>query len=307
MSSPRASLLVALGRLTVLAVGALAAPFASTSQPPPPDPQPPLIAPDLALRATLEQLHAEAAEFRRTGTLPRVVADFATTFPYPLRSSDLIEQLCRVQDDEDAVVDAYVRWQLLGFKPDLAAMTGEEFKTFAMRLPALQPNPACDARLHAAFEALAAKSGRNADAAAELERRWEETRFKMREAELLNQPAFLFREAVIAAMPATGPRRPGLMLRDLEDRIAAGCETRAAKSAITRELKARMLDDTISIEQRWELLKHVEALEKTGPSTRGIRDVVFYTDAPALVQYSNFEVTGSDAAKWTAYLNRHEP
>lgn len=264
-----------------------------------------LIAPEAAIRIAIDRLRAEGRSFRATGNLPRQSPDFAQTYGYRVRPEDVVEAIVTVQDGDDAAVDAYIRWQLLSFKVDLAGMDARAYDRLLVNLPRLTRHPASDPTFHARFGFLATLAGRSAQARSDLEQRWDSIRFESSQVELLNQPALKFRDAVADAMPATGARRLGVLLHDLQDRIVAASSTRALKSRLTRALRERMTDDTLSPDQRWELIKFIERLP--GPKTKAVRRVVFYANAPAHILYSTFAVRSTDVSKWTAYLNRHEP
>ncbi len=271
-----------------------------------PVPAPPrVVAPDMALRLAIDQLREEGQTFRRSGDLPRQQPDFAESFAHRVRAEDVIEAICEVQDREDAAVDAYIRWQLLSFDVDLSVMDDATYERLLARLPRLARSPSANIEMHGDLERLALGAGRNADVKAELEQRWDAVHFEDKQVELLNQPALKFRELVADAMPETGMRRVGVLLFDLQGRIAAACDTRGVKTRLTKTLRERMNDDTISLEQRWKLIRYVEQLP--GDETKIVRDVVFYATQPADVRYSTYTIRSTDVKKWTAYLNRHEP
>lgn len=298
----------------VRAQGGPAAPSKAPAQPQP-QPQPrasapapaaaPSIAPDMAMHIAIERLRTEGRQFRQTGNLPRQQPDFADTFGYLVRPDDVIEAIVNVQDGEDAAVDGYIRWQLLSFKVDLASMGKEDYNRFIVNLPGLARRVSADSGLHGDMERLALGAGRNADVRVELQQRWDVLHFADKQAELLNQPSLKFRDAAAEAMPEAGARRLGVLLFDLQGRIAAASDTRRVKAAVTRTLHERMMDDSISLEQRWELLKYIESLPS--PGSRVVRDVAFYANQPADVLYSTYAIRSSDVRRWTAYLNRHEP
>lgn len=265
----------------------------------------PNIAPDMAMHIAIERLRTEGQEFRRTGNLPRQRPDFADTFSYLVRPDDVIDAMVNVQDRDDAAVDGYIRWQLLSFKTDLAGIDGENYNRFIANLPGLARSASADTSSHNGLERLAQGAGRNADVRAELQQRWDVLHYADKQVELLNQPSLKFRDAAAEAMPETGARRLGVLLFDLQGRIAAASDTRRVKAAVTRTLRERMTDDSISLEQRWELLKYIETLPS--PGSKVVRDVAFYTNQPADVLYSTYAIRSSDVKRWTAYLNRHEP
>lgn len=266
---------------------------------------PPVIAPDMALQLAIGQLREEGQAFRGTGNLPRQQPDFADSFAHRVRAEDVIDAITQVQDRDDAAVDAYIRWQLLSFNVDLSGMDDAAFDRLIAHLPRLERCPSANTEIHKTLERLALGAGRNADVKAELEQRWNAVHFEDKQVELLNQPALKFRELVADAMPETGMRRVGVLLFDLQGRIASASDTRAVKTRLTKALRERMNDDTISLEQRWRLLRYIEDLP--GDETRIVRDVVFYATQPADVRYSTYAIRSTDVKKWTAYVNRHEP
>lgn len=267
--------------------------------------KPAFVAPDTALHIAIERLREEGRQFRATGNLPRQEADFAESFEYFVRPRDLHDAVAAVQDREDAAVDGYIRWQLLSFDADWGAMDGDAYERLIGNLPRLLRCASADTQSHEALERLALDAGRNAEVRAELQRRWDAIHFDDKQVELLNQPALKFRNMLADAMPETGMRLLGVLIFDLQGRIAAACDTRAVKSRITRTLRERMNDDSITIEQRWQLIRYIEDLP--GPESKVVRDVVVYAAQPADVLYSTYAIRSSDVKKWTAYLNRHEP
>lgn len=267
--------------------------------------KPAFVAPDTALHIAIGRLRQEGRQFRATGNLPRQEADFAESFEYFVRPRDLHDAVAAVQDREDAAVDGYIRWQLLSFDADWGAMDGDAYERLIGNLPRLVRCASADTEAHEALEALALGAGRDAEVRAQLQQRWDALHFDDKQVELLNQPALKFRAILADAMPETGMRLLGVLIFDLQGRIAAACDTRAVKSRITRTLRERMNDDSITIEQRWQLIRYIEDLP--GPESKVVRDVVVYAAQPADVLYSTYAIRSTDVKKWTAYLNRHEP
>lgn len=290
------------------------------------------VRPAAALQIALSRLQAESDAFRNDGRLTRGEADFAAGFEYAdrIRPADLRAELCRTQGTKtgmtDPAIDGYIRWQLLSFTPDLTAFTDDEFRQFIENLPGLFPHPGAVASLHARFESLAEEAIRNADAGRRLQGEWDTVRTSIHESELLNHPSLRFRQRAIEEMiphhrsghPEAAPtdmsgrwyRAIMLMLHDLEDRIESGWETRWIKSQVTGAVKASKLDETLTREQRQELIRMVERLADR-PVTLVVRSVSVYTersDRPPDIGYSRLQVRRTtDAARWIAYLNGHDP
>jgi len=261
----------------------------------------------VALKIAIDHLKKEGQRFRETDNLPRDNPDFAPTFPYTdrIKPIDLRNALCQIQSPDDPVIDSYIRWQLLSFNPDLDTLDDQQFEQMCLNLPALLPPPPADKNLQTELETLAQKVEQKKVPSQKLQNRWESVQISTKTVERLNHPSLLFRKAVIESMPDTGPRSPILMLHDLEDRIEKATDTRWIKTRITSQLKKRKLDNTISPEQRWELIQFIDSL--TDQKTKIIREIIFYANTPAIIRYTTYTVRSNDAKKWTAYLNRHDP
>lgn len=270
-----------------------------------------VIAPDAARKLALDQLTSEAEDFRNTGRIEVLQPDFAARFPHHLQPDDVTRAILTTQYQTDGPTDGYIRWQLLSFNHELSEISPEEFQRFVTTLPLLTPNPASSETLQANLEKLAQFAGRNEDSRKSLQNKWENLRINIRQFDVINLPSVKFRDAIPDLLPETGQQRPAFLLYDLRDRIKAGLSTRKIKSRITRELKARRIDESITPDQRWRLIKQIEAMADNDSNEKGktriIRDITFHANAPAEIKYSTLTVTSSDANKWTNYLNRRDP
>ncbi|MBL1217027.1 MAG: hypothetical protein D8M59_05970 [Planctomycetes bacterium] len=290
------------------------------------------VRPKAALRMALARLRTEAETFRETARLTRDQADFAADYEYADRvdrsalCAEVIQPQSGTERESDPSVDGYIRWQLLSFTPDWSALTDNQFRKFVEHMPGLVPHPAGHPDVHDELEQLAAVSARDPDARQQLQQRWESIKTRIHDAELLNHPSIRFRQSVIEQYvkpdrpgypdPPSGDAQAGryraivLMLHDLEDRIEAGWDTRWIKTQITNTLKACKLDPELSRERRLELIRMVEQLADR-PATKSVRCVTFYaeqSDREPDIGYSTFQVRRTtDAAKWIAYLNGHDP
>lgn len=270
---------------------------------------PPLISSKVALRIALDRLREEGRIFRDTGKTQREKPDFADDFTYRERIStdDVLEAVCSIQDKQDIVVDGYVRWQLLSLNPDLNLLDDYNFEQLVANLPGLEKHPGMDPLLHEELELLAQQCEGNKSAVNLLGERWRELENRIKAIELLNYPALMFRKQVIENMPDEGPRGLTILFYDVRDRIAAGSETRWIKTRITVQLKKRKLDETVTLDQRYALIKLLETFAKQ--ETRIIRTITIYNDeqVKAKISYSTLAIRASDLTKWSAYLNRHDP
>jgi len=265
--------------------------------------------PDAALRYALTLLTNEARDFRTTGRLEILQPDFNTRYEFQLTQSDILKTILTTQNNADPAVDAYMRWQLLSFNPDLSEITDQQFHKFINQLPAFLTHPAASPTLQSNYEKLASEAARNTTTRNRLANKWESLRIQVRQFAVLTFPSIKFRDAACNPLPEQGPDRPLFLLYDLRDRIRAGLSTRAVKTRLTKELKTRRLDESITPDQRWQLIKQIEAMknDKEKGKTKIIRDITITNTGPATIHYSTFSITTTDTKKWTAYLNRIEP
>ncbi len=278
------------------------------SQDPPADPDVAISA-DSSRRIAKSRLRKEGKAFRKSGTLENLKPDFKTRYEFPLANKDVVRFILSRLDATDELVDGYMRWQLLSFSPTIDEIEIDELRSFVETLPGIPVQPTASPLLHTKLENIARLTGGNHIALKQLQSRWEKLRIQVRQHDNLTLPSIRFRDEMYEVLPYSGPARPIFLLYDLRDRIKAGVSTRSIKTKITKELKARRLDDTISAEIRWELIKLIEAMEedkKTG-STKIISDITFYAQENADIHFSTMTVRPSDREKWTAYLNRHDP
>lgn len=261
-----------------------------------------------ALRLALDRLTQEGGVFKDTGALPRPEPDFALTFRYSIDDLHLLDAVTRPAHD-DPVVDAYVRWQLLSFSPDFALLDDDRFLSLLDALPRLAPDPTLNPALYEQLERLASLAAPEAPDFAAAETLWQKTEGEIRYVGLINVPALSFRDRLHEALPETGPRRLQVRFCDLRDRIDAGQSTRAIKMRISAELESRVSDDTITMNQRWRLIDFLESLRNR--STRIITDLRLETDEAGRrlirISRSTLSVRDADIAKWSAWLNRHQP
>jgi len=265
--------------------------------------------PDAALRYALTLLKNEAREFRATGRLEILEPDFNIRYEAQLTQSNILKTILTTQNNSDPAMDGYIRWQLLSFNPDLNEITDNQFQSLINNLPAFLPHPAASPTLQSNYEKLAKDAARNIANRDQLANKWESLRIQIRQFTVLTFPSIKFRDAVYNLLPEQGPDRPLYLLHDLRDRIRAGLSTRTVKTRLTKELKTRRLDESLSADDRWQMIKQIEAMKNDTKNNKSkiIRDITITRTGPATIHYSTFSVTTTDTKKWTAYLNRIEP
>ena len=109
--------------------------------PAPPAPEPRAV----SIASVLSALRQEARSWPRDRTFPRDTADFAQTQGVELPDEEVIRMLGRTLHREPAV-DAYMKWQLMSFGPDLSGLSASDYRQIIEHLPKLErmPGPADD-------------------------------------------------------------------------------------------------------------------------------------------------------------------
>ncbi len=90
--------------------------------------------------AVLSMLRREAQTWHRDRTLPRDTSNFAQDRQLAMDDVEVIRLLGRTLHDH-TVIDAYIKWQLLSFEPDLSSLTTHDYAVILSHLPALEPMP----------------------------------------------------------------------------------------------------------------------------------------------------------------------
>ncbi len=262
----------------------------------------------VAMKMAIDQIRPAAAAFSKDGILEDPVKPtFADSFEYLLDDDTLIDALLKKQDRKSIACDAYIKWELLSFNPDLSNLDNRTFDKLLATLPAFVQSPAADPAKLKRFEKLAYMSGRDPQAAKKLQSEWDVMRVTISQQKLLNVPATQFREILLDQMPLEGPRRIRVMLQWLADNINAGIDTRSIKSAITKELKTRRIDETLTDKDRWNLIYRLETLAAKAGKTTVIRDIILYIHQSGEIKTSTLEISQSNIDTWSAYLTKREP
>jgi hypothetical protein len=109
----------------------------------------------VSIAAVLSGLRQEARSWARDRTFARDEADYAQTQHVEVPDADVIRMLGRKLHREPAV-DAYLKWQLMSFEPDLSGLAESDYQRIIAHLPKLErlPGPTDDTNARVA-EALA--------------------------------------------------------------------------------------------------------------------------------------------------------
>jgi hypothetical protein len=199
------------------------------------------------------------ASWKKTGDWPRTEPDFAAEKNWTVADKQIVQALTRKLNPNPAI-DGYVKWQLLGFGPDLTDLDGNTMnRVFAMTPPPLSPpipsvrnsgnnnatlvfgrQTAYIADLDpvvgngvAAYNPVVGVVGSGTsfgvEAYAEIRRTIIKANNKItqgrRVARVANQAIHAYRNNLTRMLPTARGVRLNMMLRDARDRLAAGDET----------------------------------------------------------------------------------
>ncbi|MGI9014047.1 MAG: hypothetical protein ACR2GY_07345 [Phycisphaerales bacterium] len=290
-----------LSLLTTLAIAVLIVFPAAMTCAQPSNPAPPASpSPARVLREAIVTLASEARAGQREGRLPRENFSFAeecrVRYPDITFDAAAVFRLIEQPADRDPFVDAYIRWQLLGFQPKLPATTAWREPVFLRclaNLPALPGNPRADRRLLAtANRALALETLSESDTA-RLREMDESLRDDTSRANNLARPGLELRAWLIEQLDAErGVRAHLARLEELQARIDAGWPVDRAKNAISAALERAVAEQSLT-EEEAELLA-AASIKLSGRRTAVVRAIRITENVPAIefdeVALYDFEV-----------------
>lgn len=220
-----------------------------------------------SISVVISKLRKEALDaWRQDKQWPRRSADFAAAMNWTVPEDQIVGALGR-RLDRNPTIDAYLKWQLLSFGPNLSQLSPDEFSRIfnAAPEPLDAPRPqvqrkgpqggaammffgrqvgyvadldpvvgngvvAYNPRMGVASEGV----GFGADAKVELLRAVDRANRQLSDARTLiktaNQPVLAYREALIERVPADPGLRLAVLMKDARDRIAAGDDSAGAAS-----------------------------------------------------------------------------
>ena len=254
--------------------------------------------PALAIKEATTQLAQEARQLRREQRPPPDIPDFATRFTRELPPADLQAAIC-TPCASDSFVDAYIRWQLTSFNPELPELDDEQFLNLLRGLPALAPSPRGAVNVVARFREVDTKqfSGEQLrqirNDAAELDHR-------TLAIAAMNGPAQSLREWLSQKLGVTNPRRLQFLLeRCAVD--AAGCwPLRSIKTRMSKEFKAAAGDAAFTSQQREAVAQQTRRL--AGTDCVAVNEVTILADGTVNVTFTRASVDDDDVANWLANL-----
>lgn len=287
--------------------------FAAPPSPPPSTTAPataPTIAPAKSPAASLAHcirlLTEEARKSKADGVLVRNSADFAKDFGETLPGPQLRERLMR-PIDRDRFIDAYVRWQLTSFAPDLDAanMTDREFAALLTSLPASIENPQADPGLIDALQRASKRGALTETQQTELNARINDLAAKTSAASALAMPSMLLRQWFRQQFEAANQQQRFLMmLMDAATALArAGWPVDDAKAVIDRATENAALQREFTTEQRRTF---VVAMQRSVTGSRMFVTSAGINEGAIFVNYAATGIFDFDVQRWAKAVMREE-
>lgn len=217
----------------------------------------------VSLREVTQALSSELEQaLKENKPLPRDKSDYAQAADVELSERDLMNGLTRPAD-RNPIVDSYIKWQLLSFKPDFEKMSPLELVRVIDALPPRQVAGQMDRRDMMVVKAAAARHSGDIAVIQKILERFDE---QQKQIDQLNKPNDAYRKAVLSAANASSDKGIGLIaqVKNLEQMIDSG-EDRQASSLgkkITEELKTLRTDPALNVRMRGELSRRIAMVSR---------------------------------------------
>lgn len=240
-------------------------------------------------RATIEEvlarLRREAALIAE-GDMPMPKeADFAQRFRRETSIAQIERRLVHAQD-RDAFVDAYIRWQLTSYQPELAELRDREFQRLLIGLPALRENPMADPRVIRTLDNLVERGPLSEEQQESVDALIGKLEDKRDTASALNRAPLGLRAWLLDQHDATGLRPLQLHIERVAAHTASGWDAAPAKSALEAccqasadERDAFLLPDRRRIAVQLQRLLQQRTLYLESIRRRGDRIELDYNEA----------------------------
>lgn len=256
------------------------------------------------LDAVVALLAAEARLIVAAGLEPPAEADFSRRYAVAPDAGTLLDALRR-RLDGDPFVDAWVRYQLSSFDPDLGALDDRAFEEFLHRAPPLVENPAARPQALEALERAAAAERLTERDLERLRRTVTDMEADRARCRKLNAAAEGFLEWAQRRLGPGGPRPARWRLGRCAATVAAGWPAATVKADVRRELEAAAADPALHPAGREAIVRHARAL--VGLERRYVEQVTFMADGSVRVAYGQARVTAGDVDRWVAGLTGPPP
>ncbi len=264
-------------------------------------------------REALRQLEEEGEKFLAGELELPKAPDFAFRFGDEIDRGFILRQLYRVHDRREPVVDAYIRWQLLSYRPLIGELEDWEREKLFTNLPELVKNPCADPttieryeKMVEAIEKIEEESGDQAQRYSfKVREEWWALRDEREKAELLNRPAVAFatywREHIKEMGGIKGPHEPRLAWAEFINTLQAGWKVSTEKGRFTRALNERRGDATFTRRDRLKLKQRIEKV--IGVEYRVLDDIGFPPRGTPDLTVGRRYVAEGDANRWFEALD----
>jgi len=237
--------------------------------------------------------------------LPESAPAFAKRFARDIPATDLLEAIAR-PTHADSFIDAYVRWQLTSFKPNLSGLDDQQLVKLLANAPAMIMNPRADAETVATCKKIDSSSRLNDREIAALRVDAAGLDRRAAIAETLNAPAEGYRDWIASAVDSSpAPDRKARELQCLIERCAAiikaGWPSRSVKTKLTKEFRAAGLNRAITAGQRQAIADQVRRL--VGMNRTAVNDISFMAGGAVEITFTTSAVDQDDVDRWIGYLN----
>lgn len=254
-----------------------------------------------ALKDAISLLIDEAREIQRDQRLPKTTPDFVSRFDREIPSDEMVKAII-TPCHKDRFIDAYVRWQLTSFNPDLPPLSDQQMLGMMAGAPPMLDNPRASADMISLFEKseqvkkpLANESQRLRDAVNDLD-------YRSKSAEEMNVPADGWRDWIAGKLSAKGPRRLQWLIERAAATASAGWAVRSVKMKMTKEFKLAGSESLDAFTQHDRDRVAEQARRLIGLHRRAVNQITFLADGSINVSFSSNAIDKEDVDKWIASL-----
>lgn len=244
-------------------------------------------------------LTAEAEQLKREEKPPSNVADFAQRFNKEIAAEDVLAVIVKPAH-ADAFTDAYIRWQLTAYKPNMAGLEDAQFVKMLSTMPALLANPRAEAGLIEVFKKVDKSGPLAGPELARVRQISDDLERRTALVEAFNGPANLFRDWVLSQCGETGPRRLQCLIERAAATITAGWPSREIKSTIGKAFKSAAGDLTLTDQHKQIIAEQSRKLAGLKSST--IDHITFLKDGTVNATFTSPAISKNDVEKWVKSL-----
>jgi hypothetical protein len=221
------------------------------------------IAEDVTIKGVTDDLAKEAQQaWSEKQAWPRKKPNYAEDRKLSLPSEDVINALGR-RLDRVPLIDGYIKWQLLSFKPDFEKASERDLQQIIRNLPQLTDQPSMDRRTQRAV-AIGQKDNVPREVVLDLVKAVNEYEQGIKENIEANEATVRYRDAVIAKLPHEDGLRLLARLQDGMQRYQAGHPSyRSVISTAVREAEQLKKDPALDRRARMKLLAMAKQLQNT--------------------------------------------